>query len=382
MMRTDLKVLMIHPALPPYRLDFFNALAESTDLELVFLSRNVMDQEFDQQLLRNSLRVSHRYLDRGFNILGRTFRLGIWTEIARSKPDVVVTAEFSPTTLAVALGRSLGVIDVKHVVWTDDNPQSVRRDSVARRMLRRRVLPKLDGILTLSEPAEAMYHTEYGFDGATAVCPILHNEDHFRRSLMNSIAYADSFAERYSLAGKRVVLYVGRLASVKRLDRLIHAFSAVRIHQPGLVLVLVGDGPEEVALKACAARFGVADSVVFPGRFDGLSLRAWYLLGSVFALTSSFERFGAVVNEALLAGLPVICSDQAGAQVLIRNDENGTVVDASDPFKLEQALASWIKKTDPVSDRRTTGTPPSLMYMKFDETVEAGLRLLQTAREL
>src|SRR4051812_45138398 len=120
----DMRLLMFHPALPPYRLDLFNALAARCALRVVFLQDNLRSQEFNQQRLRGRLLADHGYLRSGFTVKKRTIRLGVHREIRRFRPDVVVTAEFSPTTWSVLLGRALAVRRYAHVVGTDDNPAS------------------------------------------------------------------------------------------------------------------------------------------------------------------------------------------------------------------------------------------------------------------
>jgi ABC-type phosphate transport system ATPase subunit len=49
------RVLIIHPALAPYRIDLFNALALRLDLKIVFLNEDVPNQTYDQTELRRRL---------------------------------------------------------------------------------------------------------------------------------------------------------------------------------------------------------------------------------------------------------------------------------------------------------------------------------------
>ncbi|MEU2680178.1 glycosyltransferase [Streptomyces sp. NPDC007107] len=104
-----------------------------------------------------------------------------------------------------------------------------------------------------------------------------------------------------------VVGGVGRLVPGKRFDLLIRAVAAL----PGAWLVLAGDGPEAGALRALAARLGVAGRVRFLGECgapEGAAPDIPAVLSAVdtFVSASREESFGLAVVEALAAGLPVV----------------------------------------------------------------------------
>src|SRR4051812_21423136 len=114
----SLRLLVFHPALAPYRLDMFNALATRCHLRVVSLHQDLLSQSFDQRRLRAALTADHGYLTRGFTVGKRTIRFGFHEEIRRFVPDVVVTQEFSPSTLGVLANRAFRGQSFAHVVWT------------------------------------------------------------------------------------------------------------------------------------------------------------------------------------------------------------------------------------------------------------------------
>ena len=156
------RVLILHPALAPYRVDMFNALARRCALRLVFLSNQVANQAFDQDRLRASLSQPPGYLLRGVELAGRTLRLGIRAELRRFRPEVVVTTEFGQATLAVQAARRLGGGDFAHLVATEDNPASALRETWLHGLGRRTLLPLADAVLTYSEEARALYRQRFG----------------------------------------------------------------------------------------------------------------------------------------------------------------------------------------------------------------------------
>ncbi len=372
------QVLILHPALAPYRVDMFNALARRCALRLVFLSDQVANQPFDQAALRARLIEPPAFLRRGFDLAGRTIRLGIGAAIRDVRPEVVVTTEFGQATLAVQAARLLGGRDFAHLVATEDNPASVEVETRLHALGRRVLQPLADGLLTYSEEARALYRGRYRATQPVVASPLVQDERALAERLLRAGPAAGAEAEARGLLGRRVLLYVGRLAPEKRVDRLVDAAARLQAAWPDLRLVLVGDGPERATLERRAAAVAPG-RVIFAGRLEGEPLAAWYRLGSVFALPSAHEPFGAVVNEALIAGLPVICSDRAGARVLVASGRSGEVVDAGSPEALDAALGRWLAQAPPVSLAGLEVPRPSRMESTFDEAVEAYLSALEAA---
>jgi glycosyltransferase involved in cell wall biosynthesis len=375
-----LRVLVLHPALAPYRVDSFNALSRRTALRLVFLEENVAYQPFDQARLRALLEVEPGYLLSGIDVGKRTIRLGIGAEIRRHRPDVVVTTEFGQATIAVLAHRLLGTGAFAHVVATEDNPASVLDETRPHALGRKLLLPLVDGVLTYSEQACALYRERFGAAAPVTASPLVQSEVVLRTRLAAASGAARALAAAHGLSGRRVLLYVGRLAPEKRVDRLIDAAGRLRDAFPDLLLALVGDGPERAALERRAAERAPAGSVHFAGRLEGEALSAWWRVGSVFALASAFEPFGAVVNEALLAGLPAVVSDRAGAHTLVAPGRNGAVVDAARPEWLDAALAEWLGRAPPL-DLAMLGEPrPSRMESTIEQAVDAFVAGLEAGR--
>lgn len=122
-------------------------------------------------------------------------------------------------------------------------------------------------------------------------------------------------------ADRFTFLFVGRLAPQKSVDTLLHAAAAARASIPGLLVLLVGAGPQREELEALHARLGLGDSV----RFCGTTAHPehWFAAADAFVLPSVFEGLGIVVLEAFRASLPVLATDIEGPRELIRHGKNG-----------------------------------------------------------
>jgi glycosyltransferase involved in cell wall biosynthesis len=114
-----------------------------------------------------------------------------------------------------------------------------------------------------------------------------------------------------------VVAYVGRLAGVKRPERVVE----VARRLPGALVLMVGDGSERVRLQATA-----------PGnvRFLGwrLDVETIYAAADVALLTSDNEGMPVSLIEAALAGVPAVCTDVGSAAEVVLDGDTGLVVPA------------------------------------------------------
>jgi len=121
-----------------------------------------------------------------------------------------------------------------------------------------------------------------------------------------------------------VALCVGRLAPEKNLGLVLDAAAGMRVSQPSLRLVMVGDGPERARLQQRCPE------AVFCGQRHGDDLAAHYASADVFLFPSTTETFGNVVPEAMASGLAVLAYRHAAAGELLRHGDNGLLVALDD----------------------------------------------------
>jgi glycosyltransferase involved in cell wall biosynthesis len=127
-----------------------------------------------------------------------------------------------------------------------------------------------------------------------------------------------------------VLLYVGRLAKEKTVERLVEA---VR-DRPDVSLAIVGDGP----LRGQLQRRFAGTATTFLGFLGGDELARAYASADVFVLPSETETLGMVTLEAHAAGLPVIAADSPAARELVRHGVDGWRYDPRVPGALGAAV--------------------------------------------
>ena len=113
------------------------------------------------------------------------------------------------------------------------------------------------------------------------------------------------------VAGKRVVLFLGRLNKIKGLDILIEGFCRAALGRDDLHLVIAGpDGGFEREAREMVRAESIESSVSFTGPIYGETKLAALSRADVFALTSYGEGFSVALLEALAASLPLIISGE------------------------------------------------------------------------
>jgi glycosyltransferase involved in cell wall biosynthesis len=131
------------------------------------------------------------------------------------------------------------------------------------------------------------------------------------------------------------VLFVGRLQARKRVDFLLRACAEIN---QNIKLVIIGDGPERVALEALAKE--IYPSAEFIGSKHGVELKPYFEEADLFVLPGTG---GLAVHEAMSYGLPVIIAQGDGTQDDLVRKENGWQIPPDDfealTFAIKDALA-------------------------------------------
>jgi len=136
-------------------------------------------------------------------------------------------------------------------------------------------------------------------------------------------------------AGDVLLVFVGRVVPIKRLDLLLEALAQARESDPRLRLAVVGDGEERPQLERRAAELGIAPDVLFLGYRR--ELRPVFAAADVAVLSSDNEGTPVSLIEAAAAGLPAVATDVGGVREVV-SEETGILVPQGDATALARAI--------------------------------------------
>lgn len=247
----------------------------------------------------------------------------------------------------------------------DDNEQSALCEVKYGRGLKKRFLGIVNGVILCDRRAEKVYSQSFARGSRFYTYPIIQDDSFFRGKLCDALPLANDLRSKCR-PEEKVILFVGRLVPEKNVHGLLQTFSKILDKQSDVRLVIVGDGPEKSDLIDMTKQLGIQPQVSFEGKHEGLPLYAYYAMADLFILPSLKEPFGAVVNEALLSGLPVICSKVAGAASLI-DDSNGKTFNPYLPGDMENTLNEALSS---ILLYKNVTLKPSLMTLLFKEEIQ------------
>jgi glycosyltransferase involved in cell wall biosynthesis len=149
----------------------------------------------------------------------------------------------------------------------------------------------------------------------------------------------------HNMNSEFTALWAGRMLKLKQVDCLIGAVKSLLAEGISLKLLLVGSGNQKSKLMGLVSKNNLSENIKFLEPMSTNDLRKLMNRVNVYVLPSNAsEGWGAVVNEAMSEGLPVIvCKDAGSAKSLIRNCENGFLFESGNVTQLTSILKLLIE---------------------------------------
>ncbi|MHB8776916.1 MAG: glycosyltransferase [Anaerolineales bacterium] len=139
-----------------------------------------------------------------------------------------------------------------------------------------------------------------------------------------------------NLSKMNVIIFIGRLVSVKALPVLLTAFERALKVDPSLRLLLLGQGPEQKTLEALSENLGIQSRVTFVGNVN--DVKPYLQAADIFVLPSLGEGLSNSLLEAMAMGLACIGTRIMGSMDALGNGANGILVEPNNIDQLADAL--------------------------------------------
>ena len=140
----------------------------------------------------------------------------------------------------------------------------------------------------------------------------------------------------YSSDTDQNIIFVGTLRQIKGVRYLIEAMSIMRLNDPHVELMIVGDGEEKEYLQKLTSDLNLNNCVSFVGKVPNDDIPKYMKEADLFVLPSLSESFGIVNIEAMASGLPIVSTNVGGLPDLIKDGINGFLVNPRDPAAIAE----------------------------------------------
>lgn len=329
----------------PYREPLFRELAAREGLEVTVLYQSAREPGWD--VPPQWFPAEHPYPARHLRSWqrarpGRTpivWPRGLERALSEVAPECVVAWEYGPAALRTfAWSRAHRRA---FVIFTECTPRIDAMLSASQLRLHRWLARRADGLIATSSAARKRLEA-FGVPGER-INVSLQSADvaRFRRA-----AQAAQTASAKPRSGQPItVLTVGRLVPDKNFGRLLEAFQRAELTAGEARLEIVGVGFLQEQLSTRAGELGVP--VSFRGHLATEELPPVFATADVYAQVSTYEPFGVVLREAAAAGLPLLCTLNAGAvgDVAVAG-ENALLVDPENVDEIAGALRRLVDDPD------------------------------------
>ncbi len=335
---TPLRLLVVQPALPRYRLAVYRELARRSGLDVLLwygdepAIKNARPEGFRAEMKPIVIR----------SVLGQQVR---WhaaqlEAVSRDDVDVVVlgwSTRYLTLLPALRKARKRGL---PIILWGHGYS---KRESALRVWLRNRLARQATALLlydqnTATRLVESGYPQEQVFAAPNAIdlAPIQRAMEPYR----SDPSLLADFRSQNDIAGRRVLIFVSRLYEENRVDLLIDAVGRVANTFPEVLAIVIGDGPDRDRLEARIAESGSSERVRMLGAiFDEQQLAPWMLSAEALVYPANI---GLSLLHAFGYGLPVVTGDDLTAQnpeiVALKDRHNGCLFRGGDAESLADTL--------------------------------------------
>lgn len=243
--------------------------------------------------------------------------------VKKEQPDLILSF-LEPFNIRVLL-CTIG-LGVKTIVAERNDPHGVNKYWIMDQF-EKQIYRLADKILVQTETIRKF------FDGALAErTHIIYNPVNLPKEMVGKALGTEK---------KKRIVSVARLTPQKNHNILINAFARFSKNHSNYTLTIYGNGPQGEELKHLADSLGVGDKVYIPGASK--TIHEDILDADMMCLVSQREGMSNAMIEAMCLGLPCICTKVSGAIDLIKDGENGILIDIGD-------IDGLVKKMNELAD--------------------------------
>ena len=325
-----MKIIILHPPLYPMNHALFEELGKYVELivycfgEHPRLHPNWLSSNYKKEAKNYEIRL----LKKGISTFKNQFNFKAIYGLIKEKPDIVISIAFWIPSLYSSILKY--ILNFKFIIVTDAIYETDKHISKLKFLMRKFICNNSDTIISASDLT-----TEY--------IKILNSKSIIKKSLqtidlktwkleLSKLPEKIILKKDLNLPNNKIILLsVGAFIPLKNWASVFKELKEIE----NCIYILIGDGELKEKYTQYVKDNDLENKIFILPRKEGNELKKYFKLSDIFIFPSLKDTFGYVVPEALISGLPVICSEKAGASSLISNSKNGYVIDPNKSYKKE-----------------------------------------------
>ncbi len=155
-----------------------------------------------------------------------------------------------------------------------------------------------------------------------------------------------SFRQNYASSNEKIVFFVGRLVNEKGVHVLLKAIPKILSNYNDVKFVIAGKGPCLNNLIELSLELNINHKVYFTGFVSEEVLLRLYKCSNIAVFPSTYEPFGIVALEGMVAGIPVVVSDVGGLSEIVNHRVDGMKFFSENSNSLADCILELLKDTE------------------------------------
>jgi glycosyltransferase involved in cell wall biosynthesis len=341
------KLVVLTNIIAPYRLPLFSVLAEQFELLILHGGKEAnRDSWSNLETAVSKAKVARAWgwqIRLAKKVNGEVFdekfihiTPGLVWNLLRFRPDAIISGEMGFRSLVAVTYGALFRTPVW--IWWEGTPHSERNIDFLRRLIRKAFVFRVRHWISFGDTStDHLVHLGVKRDRILQLQNAV-DEERFKAPVEPA----------WAIKPRPVVLYVGQLIERKGVRLLLDAAASVQQNGHDFSLLLVGSGRDKEALRQRVNVLGLRNVQFLPAQ-PPERMPAVYRSADLMILPTLEDVWGLVANEAILSGIPVLCSRYAGCADELFPPEDLFAPDDSHEFsqKLEAAISGELSKSDP-----------------------------------
>ncbi len=336
------KVVIIHNIIAPYKVALFNELSILIpNMEVIFIAEKEIRRDWNIDYTKINFPYTLLFKGAIDSINSYMIAKKTWSTLENIRPQTSIICDYSNIFGWVALRWAKK--NKNNLIFWLDSTYADKKHYFPKEQVKHFFLKHFDAFLAPGEKTK--HYLEYMKVDSSKIFTTGYsvNNDFFIEQYQLYKNKKETLLNKLEIKRKQNFIFIGRFSPEKNILNLLNSFLEVSKNNGEWGLILLGDGPLKNEIDTFISCNNLQNKILLPGFIQQDEIVKYLIASDVFILPSLSEPWGLVVNEAMLARLPVIVSKRCGCvSELVKEGVNGFSFDPFDAHKLQLLMKGFI----------------------------------------